>query len=67
MDGCSTDGHKDTHHAGLQPGLEPAAGASDAVGRPVVDRTERGSVSNGRWYERLLGRIDYEKVAELGW
>ena len=48
MDGCSTDDHKDTHHAGLQPGLEPAAGASDAVDLPVVDRIVRGSVSIGR-------------------
>ena len=67
MDGCNTDDHKDTPHVGLRPGLEPAVGACDAVGLPVVDRIERGSVSNGRWYERLLGQIDYEKVAELGW
>ena len=66
-DGCSTDDHRDIHRVGLQPGLELGAGASDAVGLPVVDLTVKGSVSNGRWYERLLGRIDYEKVAEPGW
>ena len=69
------DDRKDIHRAGrragryadLQPALEPAAGASDVVGLPVVDRPEKDSVSSGRWFELLLfGRIGSEGVAELG-
>ena len=61
------DDHKDTLRAGLQPGLG-FVGAFDAVGLPAVGLIEKGSVSNGRWFElRLSDRIDSEGVAELGW
>lgn len=62
------DGRRDILHAGLQPGLEPAAGAFDAVDLAVVDWIGRDWVSNGRWFElRLFDRIDSEGVVELGW
>lgn len=65
---CNMDGRKDILHAGLQPGLEPAAEAFDVVDLAVVDWIERGSVSSGRWFElRLIGRIDFGGVVELGW
>ena len=62
------DDHMDILHAGLQPGLEPAAEASDAVDLAVVDRITKGSVSSDHWFDlRLLGQIDSEGVVELGW
>lgn len=64
----SMDDHKDILHAGLQPDLEPAAGAFDVVDLAVVDRIKKGSVSSGRWFElHLFGRIDSEGFGELGW
>ena len=65
---CSMDGRKDTPHVGLQPGLEPAAEAFDAVDLAVVDWIKRGSVSSVRWFElRLFGQIDFGGVVEIGW
>ena len=64
----SMDDHKDTLHAGLQPGLEPAAEAFDAVDLAVVGRIMKGLVWSGRWSEfRLFGRIGSEEVVEFGW
>ena len=62
------DDHKDILHAGLQPGLEPAAGVFDAIDLAVVGWMKKGLVLNGRWSElRLFGRIESEGVVELGW
>ena len=64
----SMDGRTDIPHAGLQPDLEPAAEAFDAVDLAVVGWIKRGSVSSVRWFElRLFGRIDFGGVVELGW
>lgn len=62
------DGHKDTLHAGLQPGLELVE-AFDAVDLAVVGRIKMDSVLSGRWSGlRLFGQIDSEVVVvELGW
>lgn len=68
MDDYSTGDHRNILRAGLQPGLEPAAGAFDVVDPPVVDRTKMGSASSVHCFELLLsGQIDYEGVAEPGW
>lgn len=66
--GYSMDDHKDILHAGLQPGLESAVGAFDAADLAVVDQIKKGLVSSGRWFElRRFGRIDFERVVEVGW